>query len=176
MLLMSVRILLLIMAIILPPHITLAQGRACSGDNFRNRKAATVNLAPMLSLTAHSFCNSNGEAFKGQYLDSLAWKNVGARPVAAFEVTFFRFDPFNRPLKHRSLILPGRMAGGWDSLSPNAIASDSFSDTGTELVMTSIAAVRAVRMSDGTIWQADNAQLLEALKRAAPDIRDWGKF
>lgn len=153
-----------------------AQGRACGGDNFSQRRALVHNAAPMIEISSYRFCNSQGEGLKGQFIDSLSWKNTGNQPIVAFELLLLRFDPFDRPMKHRILTLPGRAAGGWQILDPGQQVQDSFADSGSQTVMTGIAVVRSVRLANGEVWQADAQVLQAALQTLAPQIKEWGKW
>lgn len=40
--------------------------------------------------------------------------------------------------------------------------------------MTAIAYVRAVRLADGTVWRANEAELVQKLRQVLPGIKDYG--
>lgn len=40
--------------------------------------------------------------------------------------------------------------------------------------MTAVAYVRAVRLADGTVWRANEAELLQKLRQVAPGIKEYG--
>jgi hypothetical protein len=59
-------------------------------------------------------------------------------------------------------------------LGPGYSGSDMTLGSGTEEVFTGIAYVRAARFRDGTIWRANVKELLEQLRKVAPDIKEFG--
>jgi hypothetical protein len=142
--------------------------------NFADRKAVIINNSPYVKL--------EGFAFKNEYRDrrfrlvtDLGWRNTGDKPIVAFEVVTMRYDPFNRPLSGGGRwLVPGTNSGNWAPLAPGASSKDGLIGFDSENVYTAVAFVRAVRLSDGTVWYFNEAQVRSEITKALPTLKEVG--
>ncbi len=104
----------------------------------------------------------------------MTWKNVGDQPLVAFEIVILKYDAFNRRMAGTPWTVSGTDSEHWSPLRQGKVGEGSAVDPGREEVFTAMAYVRLARLQDGTIWQADEAGLLEQLRKAAPEIKDLG--
>jgi hypothetical protein len=142
-------------------------------NNYPDRKAIVVNNSPHVELSGFAFQNVY-ERSASRFSQDLRWKNITEQPVVAFEVVILKYDPFDRRLVGTRWIVSGKNSADWTPLAPGESSGDGTRGVGSEDVHTAIAYVRHVRLSDGTIWSAPESELLTAIKRAAPHIRQFG--
>ena len=154
--------------------LTLTAMRVVAQDvNFPSRRALIVNNCPFIELSAFSFKNkySNG-GFRLE--QDLTWKNVGTQPVVAFEIVVLKYDPFNRRLVGTRWTVPGRNSGDWSPLAVGESNADGTIGLNDEKVLTAIAYIRNARLADGTVWTADDVDLLRRLRQLSTGIPDFG--
>ena len=146
---------------------------AFAACNYPGRKAAVVNNCPYVELSGFSFENrvERGEIRPVQHI---GWKTVGDQPFVACEIVILKYDPFNRRMVGMPWTVAGTDSEHWSPLPQGRTGEGSAVDPGREQAFTAIAYVRLARLQDGTIWQADEAALLEQLRTAAPEIKDFG--
>jgi hypothetical protein len=142
-------------------------------ENFPNRQALIVNNCPHVELSGFTYGNQTGSSGT-RFNERLAWKNSGTQPLVAFEVVVLKYDAFNRRMLGSRWTVTGKNSADWRPLVPGDSGSDGTSSFGSEEVLTAIAYVRAARLADGTIWTANDAELVKELHRVAPGIRDFG--
>lgn len=146
---------------------------AFAACNYPGRKAVVVNNCPHVELSGFSFENrvERGEIRPVQHVN---WKTVSDQPFVACEIVILKYDPFNRRMVGMAWTIAGTDSEHWSPLPQGKAGEGSAVDPGREQVFTAIAYVRLARLQDGTIWQADEAALLEQLRTAAPEIKDFG--
>ncbi len=144
-----------------------------SDSNYPDRKALIVNNCPYVKLSDFSFSNqySDGET---RFDQDLKWQNIGKQALVAFEIVILKYDAFNQRLIGSEWTVTGTDSANWKPLDPGQSSSDGSRDLGEEQVYTAIAYVRIARLKDGTIWRANDAQLLPQFYKAAPDIEEFG--
>ncbi len=141
--------------------------------NFPSRRALIVNNCPFVELAGFSF--KNKYATGGFRLEQdLTWKNIGTQPVVAFEIVVLKYDPFNRRLVGTRWTVPGRNSGDWNPLGVGQSSTDGTLGISDEKVLTAIAYIRHARLADGTVWTADDADLLRRLRALGTGIPDFG--
>lgn len=152
----------------------LASGAAMAqADNFPDKKAIIINNSPHVELSGFDFRNTYADR-RTRFEQNMRWKNVGSQPLAAFEIVILKYDAFDQRLIGSRWIVTGRDSANWTHLPPGESAGDGTRGFGSEEVMTAIAYVRAARLADGTVWRANEAELLQKLKQVAPGIKDYG--
>jgi hypothetical protein len=142
-------------------------------SNFADRRSFIVNNCPHVELSDFSFENRYADRAT-RFYQNLSWKNVGAQPLVAFEVVVLKYDPFNRRLVGSRWTVTGKNSADWSTLGPGESSADGTISYGDEEVFTAIAYVRAARLADGTIWQANDVQLLAKLRTLGAGIADFG--
>lgn len=145
--------------------------------NFTDRKAIVISTAPeAVELSGFTFANTYVRSdFRLQR--SLAWKNVGSKPITAFEVVTLYYDPFNRqvPGAGGRWQIPGHNSANYAPLAPGESDSDGTTSLfGSEYAYTGVVYVRAVRFADGTVWYAKEADVLQKIKAAIPQLTEVG--
>ena len=149
------------------------QLRAESMMSYPDSKALIDNNCPYVKLTNFWFENRY-ERNSCRFVQSMTWTNIGGQPIVAFEIVILRYDAFNQRINGLSWTITGSDSDNWMPLQPGYMGSDMTFGSTVEEVFTSIAYVRAVRLKDGTIWRANAQQLLERLRKVAPDIEQFG--
>lgn len=146
---------------------------AGNDPNYPDRKAIVLNTCPMVQLDDFSFQNvyENGRT---RFHQDMYWKNVGTKPLAAFEIVVLKYDAFDQRLIGTRWVVTGRNSADWSHLNPGEFALDGTRGFGSEEVMTAIAYVRTARLADGTIWRVNESELLQKIKAVAPGIKDVG--
>jgi hypothetical protein len=142
-------------------------------NNFPDRKAIVVNNAPAVELSDFSFKNvySNGSTHFEQHMK---WKNVATQAITAFEIVVLKYDPFGRRLIGSRWTVTGKNSGDWTPLPAGAVDGDGTRALSDEEVFIAIAYVRHVRLTDGTVWTANDLDLLTRIRKALPDLKDFG--
>lgn len=153
---------------VLAPWVALAQD-----SNYPSGKPIVVNTCPFVELSGFSFRNryANGRT---RFETNMSWKNVGARPLIAFEIVILKYDAFDRRLIGERWTVTGVNSGDWRPLQPGAQSANGTIGFGTEEVFTAIAYVRAARLADNTVWAVNDAQLITELRKVLPGIKDFG--
>ena len=67
-------------------------------NNFPDKRAFVVNVCPALEINDFTFGNRQGYQRGDRFEQALTWKNMGDKPIVAFEVVVLKYDPFNRRL------------------------------------------------------------------------------
>ena len=142
-------------------------------DNFPDKKAIVVNNSPHVELSGFDFRNRE-TAGRRRFEQNMRWKNISSQPLAAFEIVILKYDAFDQRLTGTRWTVTGRDSANWSHLPPGEGAGDGTLGFGSEEVMTAIAYVRAARLADGTVWRANEAELMQKLKQLAPGIKDYG--
>lgn len=151
-------------------------GRACAQDepsNYPDRKAAIVNNCPYVELSEFSFANKY-EDRRTRFHQDMKWKNIGKQSLVAFEIVILKYDAFNRRLIGSRWTVTGTNSGKWSPLEPGESSADGTRSLGEEEVFTGIAYVRLARLKDGTIWRVNDMELGKLLRKAAPEIEEFG--
>lgn len=152
---------------------TVSLPAAAQGQNFPNRKAVILNTCPYIELSNFSFGNQYAD--RGTRFEmGLSWKNVGSQALVAFEVVVLKYDAFDQRVIGTRWTVTGKNSNNW---TPLAVGDSGAGDTigyGTEEVFTAIAYVRAARLADGTIWWANEVEVMNSLRKVAPGIKDFG--
>jgi hypothetical protein len=146
---------------------------AQSNDNYPDRKAIIINNSPNVELSGFSFRNSYADR-RTRFEQDMRWKNIGQQPIAAFEIVILKYDAFDQRMIGTRWVVTGRDSANWSHLAPGESAGDGTRGFGSEEVMTAVAYVRAVRLADGTVWRANEAELLQNLRQVAPGIKEYG--
>lgn len=144
-------------------------------NNFPDRRAVIINNAPeALRLSGFSFGNEyNRNEFR--LITNLSWTNSGAKPITAFEVVVLYYDPFNRPMTEGGRwLVTGHDSANWNPLNPGETAQDGTIGFRSSEAMTAIVYVRAVRFADGTVWNSNQAEVAQQVKRDLPQLTDVG--
>jgi hypothetical protein len=143
--------------------------------NFGDRRPLIVANCPFVELSGLSFRNlSDGQGWL--FEQSLAWRNTSPQGLVAVEVVILKYDAYNRRRPAVDWSLTGRGGNDWTPLGPGESSRDLTRAAGQDDAYTEIAWVRRVRLQDGTIWEANEAEVLRDAHRAAPDIRDLGEL
>lgn len=154
--------------------IAMASGAAMAqSSNYPDRRAVVVNNSPHVELSNFNFGNYDGDR-RTRFEQNMRWKNTGSQALAAFEIVILKYDAFDQRMMGTRWTVTGRDSANWSHLPPGESAGDGTRAFGAEEVMTAIAYVRAVRLADGTVWRANEAELLQKLKQVAPGIKDYG--
>lgn len=144
--------------------------------NFKDRKAHVINNSPFLELSDFKFSNAFASSRFALSTD-LKWKNIGTKPITAFEVVTMYYDPFNRPLRRGGRwLVPGTDSGNWTALAPGKTGSDGTRAYDTEHAFTAFVFVRSVRLDDGTVWTYDDNAVSEKIKALLPAIKEIGNL
>jgi hypothetical protein len=170
------RAILLSAACSLSSTYALAQSTQCNKDNYAERKAHILNLAPGLEITQYDFCNVDGPRYENQFVEKLSWRNTSSQDIVSYEYVTIKYDPFNRRLIGSKSIIGGTTSANWTPLRPDASSADGLIDRGTSHVYTGIAYVRAVRYADGKVWIADPAKVAEAVKRLGIEVKEFDEL
>lgn len=142
-------------------------------DNYPDRKAIILNTFPSIELSGFEFRNVYKDG-RSRFNQDMRWKNVGDKPIAAFEIVVLKYDAFDQRLIGTRWAVTGRDSANWGHLNPGDTAGDGTRGFGSEEIMTAIAYVRAARYADGTVWRINEAELMQKLKGVAPGIKDFG--
>ena len=162
--------LLLLIAVVSNGH---ANAQDEDKSNYPDRKALIVNNCPHVELSNFIFANRYGSG-STRFSQGMKWKNIGKQPLIAFEIVILNYDAFNRRMIGTRWTVTGRNSADWKPLEPGMSNGDGSSGFGVEEVFTGIAYVRLARFKDGTIWRANDAKLLEQLRKVAPEIEEFG--
>jgi hypothetical protein len=141
--------------------------------SFPDRKAVIINNCPLVELSNFKFENRH-QRYRTRQVTDLSWKNASEKSIIAFEVVLLEFDPFNRRIDGGRIMITGRNSGDWRPLEPGQQSSDGFIDYREREVLTSIVYVRAVRLSDGSVWFADISNVNAQIKSALPELTELG--
>jgi len=153
--------------------LTMAASVFSSDDNFPDRKAIILNTCPMVELSGFGFANVY-EDHRTRFNQNMRWKNIGTKPLAAFEIVVLKYDAFDQRLIGTRWVVTGHDSANWSHLAPGEEAGDGTRGFGGEEVMTAIAYVRAARLADGSVWRVNEAELMQKLKSVAPGIKEFG--
>ncbi|HWH04770.1 MAG TPA: hypothetical protein VN674_13845 [Gemmatimonadales bacterium] len=147
---------------------------AQSGEpNYPGRRALVLNLCPTIELAGFSYSNGYTEGGT-RFRQNLTWKNTGSQPVVAFEVAILKYDAFNERLIGSRWTVTGHNSADWSPLPPGESGEDGTISYGSEEVFTAVAYVRTARLADGTIWRANELNVLQRLKALSTGIPDFG--
>lgn len=146
-------------------------------SNYLDRRPYVVNSCPYVELSGFSFQNTYTDtARRTRFETRMGWKNIGTQALTAFEIVILKYDAFNRRLIGERWTVTGTNSADWRPLAPGASSADGTIGYGEELVFTAVAYVRAARLADGTVWEANATQLLSELRNAVPGFKDFGKL
>jgi hypothetical protein len=144
-------------------------------NNFPDRRAVIINNAPEgIELSAFSFGN---EYSRSSFRDvtRLKWKNVGQKPITAFEVIIRYYDPFNRPMNDGGRwMITGHDSANWTPLGSGETSGDGLIGFRSSEALTAMVYVRAIRFADGTVWTSNLSEVEQRLKRELPQLKDVG--
>lgn len=144
-------------------------------NNFTNRKEVIINNCPFIELSDFSFVNNYDERIT-RFEQYLRWRNIGKQALIAFEIVIIKYDAFDQRMTGSRWTVTGHDSANWEPLQPGEIAGDGTRGLGVEEVMTAIAYVRAARLEDGTVWRANDVELLQKVKQVTNGIKDFGSF
>lgn len=153
----------------------LVSSAAMAQSNYPDKKAVIINNSPHVELSSFYFGNVDGDR-RTRFEQNMRWKNISSQPLAAFEIVILKYDAFDQRMTGTRWTVTGRDSANWSHLPPGESAGDGTRAFGTEEVMTAIAYVRAVRLADGTVWRANDAEVLQKIKQVAPGIKDYGSM
>lgn len=140
--------------------------------NFQDKKEHVLNANPYIELSGFTTNNVYSRS-DFRLTTNLRWKNIGQKPISAFELTVLYFDPFNKQLSAGGRwLVTGKSSGNWGALNPGEGASDGLIGFTTQPVMTAFAFVRRVRLTDGSVWEADEARMRAELKSRLPTLKE----
>jgi hypothetical protein len=142
-------------------------------SNFPDRKAVILNICPHVALSNFSFQNRYADR-RTRFEQNMSWKNVGTQPLIAFEIVVLKYDAFDQRVIGSRWTVTGKNSADWRPLAPGDTGNDGTIGYGTEEVFTAIAYVRSARLADGTVWRANEVQLMNELRKVAPGIKDFG--
>lgn len=142
-------------------------------SNFPDRKAVILNTCPHVELSNFSFANRY-DGGRTRFEQSLSYKNVGSQALAAFEVVVLKYDAFDQRVIGTRWTVTGKNSADWSPLAIGDFGADGTIGYGTEEVFTAIAYVRAARLADGTVWRANEVEVMNSLRKIAPGIKDFG--
>jgi hypothetical protein len=142
-------------------------------DNYPDRKAIILNTFPSIELSGFAFANVYKDG-RTRFHQDMRWKNVGDKPLAAFEIVILKYDAFDQRLIGSRWAVTGRDSANWTYLNPGDSAGDGLRGFGSEEIMTAIAYVRTARYADGTVWRVNDNELVQKLKGVASGIKDFG--
>jgi hypothetical protein len=146
---------------------------AVAESNFPDRRAIIVNTCPTVELSGFTFENRYQDRGT-RFIQNLSWKNIGDKPIVAFEVVILKYDPFDRRLLGTRWTITGNDSANWIPLAPGSSSKDGTIGYGDEEVFTAIAYVRSARLSDGTVWAVSDTELLTKLRELGTGIKDFG--
>lgn len=152
---------------------TVSLPAAAQDSNFPDRKAVILNTCPHVELSNFSFANRYADR-RTRFEQNLSWKNVGSQALAAFEVVVLKYDAFDQRVIGTRWTVTGKNSADWTPLAVGDSGSDGTIGYGTEEVFTAIAYVRAARLADGTVWRANEVEVMNSLRKVAPGIKDFG--
>ena len=155
--------------------IVLAGSAFWQNNNFPDRKALILNKSPQVEITDFSFANT----FSGgrtRFQQSGTWRNIGSVPIVAFEIVILKYDAFDQRTFGTRWTVTGKNSADWRPLAPDENASDAILSIGTEDVLTGIAYVRSVRLSDGAVWRANLAETQAEIRKLAPKLKEFGSL
>jgi hypothetical protein len=157
-----------------PPRAPAGEPR---GPNFPDRRGYAINNSPFLELSDFRFENKH-QNYSTRLITELRWKNIGDKPIIAFEIVVVYFDPFNERIRTAGgvWLVTGRDSADWRALPPGGASSDGLIGHRQHPVLTAFAYVRAVRHADGTVWRFDLNVVEEEIRRRLPDIREIGNL
>lgn len=104
-----------------------------------------------------------------QILHSMTCKNVADKDIVAVQIGFASFDAFNElmgrfnGLALQRINIGKAQAVNWEQRPYAAFAFEGYG--------TGVAFVNAVRFADGTIWRANQAELLLELQKFEKDLK-----
>lgn len=153
--------------------IVLSLAAMAGNDNYPDRKAIILNTYPMVELSKFTFENKY-ENSRTRFNQDMRWKNVGDKPIAAFEIVILKYDAFDQRMIGTRWVVTGRDSADWGHMNPGVDLGDGLRGFGSEEVMTAIAYVRTARLADGTVWRVNESELMQKLKAVAPGIKDFG--
>jgi hypothetical protein len=142
-------------------------------SNYPARKPYIINNCPSVELSSFTFDNQSTDN-SDRFHQGMKWKNIGNQPLVAFEIVILKYDAFNRRMIGTLWTVSGKNSGDWTPLAPGESSGDGVSGYGSEDVFTAIAYVRAARLADGTVWTANDSELLAAFRKLGTGIREFG--
>jgi hypothetical protein len=146
---------------------------AQGNTNFPGRRALIVNNCPHVKLSGFNYRNAY-ESGSMRFQQDLTWTNAGAQAIVALEVVILKYDPFDRRLIGTKWTVTGKDSADWRPLQPGQSGTDGTRGYGDEEVFTAIAYVRNARLADGTIWKANDTDLIAQLRALDTGIREFG--
>jgi len=148
---------------------------AQSNNNYPDRRALILNTCPNIELSNFSYSNQYDYSARSErFHQNLTWKNLGTQPIVAFEVVVLKYDAFNTRLIGSRWAVTGKNSADWRPLQPGATDQDGTISYGDEEVYTAVAYVRSARLGDGTVWRADQADVVRRLRALNTGIPDFG--
>jgi hypothetical protein len=149
--------------------------RLAAEPNFGDRRALVVASCPFVELGSFAFHNVfDGRAWR--FEQAIGWRNTGPQALVAAEVVILRYDAYNRPEPPVEWDLNGHGGDDWKPLNPGESGRDATQALGQDASYTEIAWVRSARLGDGTVWEANQAEVLREAHHLAPDIHDLGEL
>jgi hypothetical protein len=142
-------------------------------SNYPGRKPIIVNTCPYVELSGFSFGNKYSSG-RDRFETKMSWKNIGTQRLTAFEIVILKYDAFDQRLIGERWTVTGTNSADWRPLQPGAENADGTIGLGTEKVFTAIAYVRTARLGDNTVWAVSDSQLITALRKVIPGIKDFG--
>lgn len=139
--------------------------------DFPDRRALMMDTCPHVKLTDFHWKN-----FSERHLFNYSWTNVGKQPIVAFEIVTLKYDPFNQPQLGSRTVITGRNSVDFRPLPPGESSTDGYYGYGHTDTFTAVAYVKTVRLADGTVWQANEAQVRASLKNLLPHVTDYGSI
>jgi hypothetical protein len=154
---------------------TLQSGSRSDEHNYPDRRAFVVNACPFVELSKFRYGNTiefggNSTVFEKH----VAWKNIGTKPLIAFEMIILNYDAFDQRILGSRWVVTGTDRGNWSHLDPAESGTDGITSYGPEEVFTAIVYVSAARLADGTVWKVNEGELPEQVRKVAPDMKDFG--
>jgi hypothetical protein len=135
------------------------------------RRTFLVNVCPFVELSNFSIESEDGT---DRFQQKMAWRNVGPKPLVAFEIAIVKYDPFDRRLLGSRWVVIGTNGEDRTPLKPGDASQDGLAGAGEGEVFTAIAYVRAARLSDGTIWRVNDRELAAHLAKLKSGIKEFG--
>ena len=144
-------------------------------QNYPSRKAIIINNAfPIITLKNFEFSNEYRDR-STKLITTLYWTNSGEKDIVAFEVVVLYFDPFNRQMIQSGRWLnPGHDSANWTPLKPGESDGDATIGYAASDAFTALVYVRAVRLSDGTVWTSNQLQVEQRIKTLLPQLKEVG--
>ncbi|HEY0072608.1 MAG TPA: hypothetical protein VGB77_00785 [Abditibacteriaceae bacterium] len=133
------------------------------------RPGTIINLCPHIKIVGVSFAPTSASTYNVSY----RWLNGGNRSVTAFEIVTLPYDTFN---DQRRVIASMVRSQEKAPFSPGALGTQNVTLSGEKDIYTAVGYIRRVRLSDGTIWQVDEATLRNSIKKSVPSLKQIGRI